>query len=114
MITTTNTLTLEDGVTVFEIKGRLHLGNLLQSVETAMRKLIDGGERKMIVDLTGLDYIDSAGIGMLVACFGHMDDAGGKLRVAGTHGGVAKTLAVAKVERLIPFDADVAAARANL
>lgn len=114
MITTTNTTTLEDGVTVFEIKGRLHLGNLLQSTETALKKLIDGGARKVVVDLAGLEYIDSAGIGMLVACFGHMDDQGGKLRVAGAQGGVAKTLGVAKVERLIPFDADVAAARANL
>lgn len=114
MITETDSYALENGITVFQIKGRLHLGNLLQSAEGAVKKMIDGGVRKLIVDLRGLDYIDSAGIGMLVTCHGHMDQAGGQLRIAGAHGGVAKTFGVAKIERLIPFDPDLATAQNSL
>ena len=113
MITETNSYTLENGIAVFQIKGRLHLGNLLQSAETALKKLIEGGARKVIVEVSELSYIDSAGIGMLVTCFGQMEEAGGQLRIAGAQGGVAKTFGVAKIERLIPFDADLAAAQGN-
>ena len=47
---------------------------------------------------------------MLISCYGDMDAAGGEFRVGGSLGRVAKTFGLAKVERLLSFDADVAAA----
>ena len=110
MITETHRYTIEPDITVVQIKGRLHLGNLLQAVEDSLKKLIRDGGRKLVIDLEGLEYIDSAGIGMLISCYGDMSAAGGEYRVAGAQGRVAKTFGLAKVERLLSFDADVAAA----
>ena len=114
MITDTSISRLDPDITVVRITGRLHLGNLLGSVETSIKKQIAEGARKIVIDLSGLDYIDSAGIGMLVSCFGEMDQAGGKLRIAGASGTVAKAFGITKLERLISFDADVATSATQL
>ena len=94
MITETKTRKVEPDLTVFEISGRLNLGNSLITVENAIRRLIDDGARKLAVDLSGLNAIDSSGIGMLVSVCGHIEQKGGRLRVAGAQGAVSKALAV--------------------
>jgi anti-sigma B factor antagonist len=114
VITETRTHTIEPDITVFEIAGRLNLGNLLMSVENAIRGLIDAGTRKLVIDLTGLNAIDSAGIGMLVGCGGYMEDKGGKMRLAGSQGPVAKVFAMVHMERIVPLDADLAEATGHL
>jgi anti-sigma B factor antagonist len=105
---------VEPNVTVVELTGHLNLGNELMSLENAVKRLIDDGARKLVFDVTRLDYIDSAGIGMLVGCNGQMDRAGGKMRVAGAHATVAKAFEVVHMDRITSLDADVDAALKNL
>ena len=105
---------VEPDLTVVELTGHLNLGNELMSLETAVKRLIDEGARKLVIDVTRLDYIDSAGIGMLVSCNGQMDRAGGKMRVAGAQGTVAKSFEVVHMDRITSLDADVDAALRNL
>jgi len=105
---------VEPDLTVVELSGHLNLGNELMSVETAVKRLIDEGARKLVIDVTRLEYIDSAGIGMLVACNGQMDRAGGKMRVAGAQGTVAKSFEVVHMDRITSLDADVDAALGKL
>jgi anti-sigma B factor antagonist len=105
---------IEPDITVVEISGRLALGNVLVSLEYSVRRLIEEGARKLIVDLTGLDNLDSAGIGVLVACSGLMDHSGGKLRVAGAHGSVARAFEIVHMDRIVTLDPDVETARSHL
>ena len=105
---------VEPDVTVVELSGHLNLGNELMSVENAIKRLIEEGARKLVIDVTKLEYIDSAGIGMLVACNGLMDRAGGKMRVAGAQGTVAKSFEVVHMDRITSLDADADAACRNL
>ena len=105
---------VEPDVTVVELTGHLNLGNELMSVENAVKRVIDEGSRKLVIDVAKLDYIDSAGIGMLVACNGQMDRVGGKMRVAGAQGTVAKSFEVVHMDRITSLDADVDAALRNL
>ena len=114
MITETKTRQVEPDVTVFAISGRLNLGNSLISIENAIRRLIDEGARKLVVDLAGLNAIDSSGVGMLVTLCGHTEQKGGRLRVAGAQGGVAKVLETVHLNRLAPMDADVESACRHL
>ena len=114
MNTETRTHTIAPDITVYEISGRLSLSNTLISVENAIRGLIEGGARKMVIDLAKLNSIDSAGIGTLVSCSGHMEHAGGKFRVAGAHGTVAKVFAMVHMERILPLDADLQSAVESL
>lgn len=95
---------------MFEISGTLHLGNTLVYTETAMKRMIADGVRKLIIDVAGLNYIDSAGIGVLIGCAGLIHDAGGQMRIAGSRGPVAKSFEIVKIARVVPLDADVEAA----
>jgi anti-anti-sigma factor len=101
-------------ITVFEISGRLILGNLMQSVESEIRELIDGGVRNLAIDLTGLTWIDSSGIGTLIDAWEHMDKLGGQICLAGATGAVAKIFEKMHLERIIPLEADVALACGRL
>ncbi len=105
---------MEPDITVLEISGRLQLGNLLQSVESSIRALLDGGARKLVIDLTGLNTIDSSGIGMLVSCSGQMEQRGGQMRVVGSHGDVARVFDMVHMHRILPLDADLASACRHL
>jgi anti-anti-sigma factor len=110
LISGTKTYSVEPDITVFEISGRLNLGNLLQSVERSIQSLINSGVRKLVIDVTGMTSIDSSAIGMLVSSGGQMDQHGGQMRVAGAHGAVAKVFEMVHMARIVPVDADLASA----
>jgi anti-sigma B factor antagonist len=100
---------IKPDITVVEISGRLTLGNLVLPLEESIRRMIDEGSRKLVVDLTSLSYIDSAGIGMLVGCIKHMDRNHGRLRIEGAQGVVAEAFGTVHLERIAALDADLEA-----
>lgn len=100
---TVESRSLESNVTLVAIKGRMHLGTQLQDLEEAVRKQISGGCRKLALDLSGVEYIDSAALGMLMMCFGTMQEAGGKLHVAGAGERVLGTMRIAHADRVLPL-----------
>lgn len=110
MITETKTRRIEPDITVVEIAGRLNLGNTLLSIENTLKRLIDEGSRRMVVDVTALLSVDSSGIGMLVSCFAHMEQRGGQLRLAGAQGAVLKVFETVHLDRIVPMHPDVSAA----
>lgn len=107
MILETKIRRVEPDIDVIELSGRLHLGNALQALESSIKRMIDEGSRKLVVDVAALEAIDSSGIGLLIGCRGHMEQAGGALRIAGAHGSVAKVFGVVHMERIAPLDGDV-------
>jgi anti-sigma B factor antagonist len=101
------TRTIEPDIIVAELTGRLNLGNTMQSIESALHRLIEEGARKLVIDLAALTYIDSAGLGMLIGCNGRIEQAGGAMRIAGAKGVVLNSFGVAHLERILSFDDDV-------
>lgn len=112
MITETKTRKLDANIIVYEISGRLNLGNSLLNIESGIKKLIDQGSRRLIVDLTDVNYIDSSGIGMLVACAGHMEQSNGRMRVVGASGTVLKAFSIVHMERITPLNDSIEEAAA--
>jgi anti-anti-sigma factor len=106
MITESATRKIAD-VDVVDISGRLSFGNTLASIETSILDLIEKGSRRLVINVPGLTSIDSAGIGMLMACSGQMEQRRGKLRIAGAQGGVARQFEVIHLDRVTPLDADL-------
>ena len=114
MIIGTKTRRIEPDITVVEISGHLNLGNNLMAIEGLIKRLIQEGSRKLILDLAALDYIDSAAIGMLVSCNGLMDSTGGQIRMAGARGSVAKVFETVHMQKIARLDADLASACSGL
>ena len=101
----------DSGVTVAALSGQLNLGSRLTDLERAIKLRIDGGTRKMVLDLVGLTYIDSAGIGMVASCAKAMAKAGGRLVVAAT-GKINHMFEVTRLNRVIGVFPDLPTASA--
>jgi anti-sigma B factor antagonist len=114
MVVDIATQELSPGVTAISFTGRLVLGNRLGEVEHAIREMIKQGSRKLILDFSGLKFIDSAGIGMLAVCFGAMEREGGKIAVAGATNHVNQLLDMTHLNRLFGMYPDVASAHSAL
>ena len=105
---------LSPGITAIGFTGRLVLGNRLSDVEHALRQAIKQGSRKLVLDFSGLSFMDSAGIGVLAMCVGIMEREGGKLVVAGASGHVEELLELTHLNRLVGRYPDIASAHRAL
>jgi anti-sigma B factor antagonist len=88
-------------LTVVELVGRLALGRESQRIESIVDELVRGGHLKVIVDTTGVDYIDSAGIGLLALCAGKVKEGGGRLIVVAPEGRVLSLLEMTQVNVIV-------------
>ena len=70
-------------VTVIDISGRVTLGEGSSAIREAMRDLTAKGNKKILLNLSEVSYIDSTGIGELVAGFTSAANAGGMVKLLG-------------------------------
>jgi anti-sigma B factor antagonist len=68
-------------VTILDITGRIVLGEESNDLRDAIRSLIKQGKKKIILNLAGVDYIDSSGVGELVGNFTTVRNSGGELKL---------------------------------
>src|SRR5436190_17877743 len=113
MILDVKTRQVEPDIHVVELIGSLRIGHSLSFIETDMRRLIREGARKIIIDVSQLEYTDSAGIGIFIGVNGAMEQAGGLVRIAGAHGMVAKSFTVVHIDRVMLMDDNVESACRN-
>ena len=105
---------LSPAVTADTWTGRLVLGNRLSEVEHAIRERIWQGSRKLVLDFSGLDFIDSAAVGMLALCVGSMERESGTIVVAGATARVKHLLELTNLHRIVGMYADVASGHSAL
>jgi anti-sigma B factor antagonist len=70
-----------EGITLLDLDGRLTMGDEATRLRDTLRGLATAGVRTVILNLRGVDYIDSTGLGALVVCFTSMRKQGGKLKL---------------------------------
>jgi anti-sigma B factor antagonist len=58
-----------NGVVILDLSGRITLGEGSVQLREAIRGLIGKGEKKILVNMGNVDYIDSSGLGELVSAF---------------------------------------------
>ena len=68
-------------VTVIDAVGRITLGEGASSFRDTIRDLVAKGDRKILLNLAEVTYIDSSGIGELVAGFTTVTNQGGRLKL---------------------------------
>jgi anti-sigma B factor antagonist len=90
-------------VMLLELKGRLLMGNDSRQVEWAIAEVLKEGVKKVVVDLRGLDAIDSTGVGILVMCNAKLQKERGAMRIVSTDGIVENTLQMTHVDRIVKF-----------
>lgn len=88
-------------VTVAYLQGRLNVGSNLMFLENDLKKLVETGARKVVVDLSGVDYVDSAGLGVLVGIAGILRTQSGELKAAALQKRVADVFEITRLTKVI-------------
>lgn len=103
----------EKGVAVVTPRGRLILenGSLLHD---KVKHLVKNGAQRVLVDLSHLDYIDSYGLGQLVACHTTVRQHKGKVRFAGMSEKLYRLVEMTRMPRILVFDRKPATALRRL
>ena len=77
----------QDGVRLLALSGRLDT-ETAADVELALQDLLAAGERRFLVDLSGIGYVSSAGLRVLLALAKKLDGGKGELKLCGLNASV--------------------------
>ena len=68
-------------VTVLDMSGKITIGEGSVALRTAIRRLLEEGKKRILLNLAGVSYIDSSGIGELVSSYTAIGKDGGQLKL---------------------------------
>lgn len=84
-------------VTVVDVAGRITLGEGASTLRENIRSLAAKGNKKILLNLSDVSYIDSSGIGELVSAFTTVTNQGGVLKLLGLTKRVKDLLQITKL-----------------
>ncbi len=99
-----------DGVTVVDMSGRITLGEGSVILRDTIRDLIGKGQKKILLNLGDVTYIDSSGIGELVSAFTAVRREGGELKLLNLTKKVHDLLQITKLYTVFDIKDDEAGA----
>jgi anti-sigma B factor antagonist len=105
---------IEPDITLVELTGKISLGRESQRIETVIQDLLRQNEKKIVLDISRVDHLDSTGIGILAYCFGTMNRIGGEMRIAGAQGKVLHLLQITRLDNVLPLYSSVETACTSL
>jgi|SwirhisoilCB2_FD_contig_31_27192205_length_1315_multi_5_in_0_out_0_2 anti-sigma B factor antagonist len=70
-----------EGIVILDLRGRLVVGESVSDLRERIRELGESGSSRIILNLEGVDYIDSTGLGGLVISFTTIKKADGALKL---------------------------------
>jgi anti-sigma B factor antagonist len=99
-----------DGVTVLDLSGRITLGEGSVILRDTIRDLIGRGQKRILLNLGDVSYIDSSGIGELVSAFTTVRNQGGELKLLNLTKKVHDLLQITKLYTVFDIKDDEATA----
>jgi anti-sigma B factor antagonist len=89
-------------VTILDLSGEVRIGDGSIALRDSIRKLADEGKTKVLLNLRGVKYIDSSGIGELIANYTTISRQGGQLKLLNLTDRIQNLLVITKL--LTVFD----------
>ena len=99
-----------DGVTILDLSGRITLGEGSVVLRDQIRDLLGKSEKKILLNLGDVTYIDSSGIGELVSAFTTVRNQGGELKLLNLTKKVHDLLQITKLYTVFDVKDDEASA----
>ena len=99
-----------DGVTIVDMSGRITLGEGSVVLRDTIRDLVGKGQKKILLNLGDVTYIDSSGIGELVSAFTAVRREGGELKLLNLTKKVHDLLQITKLYTVFDIKDDEATA----
>jgi anti-sigma B factor antagonist len=98
---------------VFRLTGRMTLGMRLREIESKISDTAGDGIKRLILDLSGIEFLDSAGLGVLMILYGNMKVRGGQFRVVAPGAKVLDVLKLTHTDSILAIDTNLEAALAS-
>lgn len=100
-----------ENATILELEGNIILGGGSRKLGQEVRRLLEKGKTNLVLNFSGVKYLDSSGVGELVSLSQMIDEADGNLRLSNLSEKVENVLTLSSVLPLFEiYDDDDAAA----
>ncbi len=99
-----------NGVTIVDLSGRITLGEGSVVLRDLVRDLMSKGQKKILLNLGDVTYIDSSGIGELVSAYTSVRNSGGELKLLNLTKKVHDLLQITKLYTVFDVKDDEASA----
>ena len=86
-----------EGVSVLDLGGKIVLGEGDLQIKERIRDLLADGQRRILLNLGDVSYIDSAGLGALISGYTTVKRAGGQLKLVNLTKRIQDLLAITKL-----------------
>ena len=86
-----------DGVTVLDLKGKMTLGEGDELLKDKVNSLMNQGRTKILLNLEGVPYIDSAGLGEIVRTYTTVSRQSGTMKLVNLTKRITDLLAITKL-----------------
>ena len=97
-------------VTIMDLDGEVRIGDSATALRGAIRNLVARGSTKLLLNLAGVRYIDSSGIGELIANYTTVGRGGGQLKLLNLTEKVQDLLVITKLLTVFDvYDSEAAA-----
>ena len=90
-------VTTVNDIVVFEPRGSLIGGQETDELKSKAKELVEKGTRKLVIDLGGVNYINSTGIGVLVSIHSSYSAAKGRVKLCNMARGVQNVFVITKL-----------------
>jgi anti-sigma B factor antagonist len=91
-------------IAVLEARGSIIGGDETDELKVKARDLVEQGNRKLVLDLSNVTYLNSSGIGAVVSIHTMYTKAGGGIKVCGLGKGVKNVFVITSLTRVIDVE----------
>jgi len=95
-----------EGMTILELKGRITVGPEASALREKITQLTSEGKRSLVLEMAGVDFIDSTGLGALVICATSLRKAGGQMKLVAVNRRNIELLLMTKLATVFELFAD--------
>lgn len=95
-----------EGISVLEFKAAAQLTHSARELEELRKEVLEQSDSRVVIDLSRVTKIDSAGLGQLMSCYSHLVRNQGELKVVNAAPEVKKLLDMTGISKLIPTFSD--------
>jgi anti-sigma B factor antagonist len=93
---------ISDDITILDLRGRCTLGDETEDLDRELKRAINSGSRKLLLNLTELSQIDSTGVSTIVAAYVSLRRLKGEVKLLHPTGRVQTVLEITHMLQVIP------------
>ena len=96
----------ENGVTVVEVRGVINFGESARQFSSYLKELLDSGAPAVLVDMSGIDNVDSTGLGELVGYLQRFEKEGRRMALLRPHRRILSLLRLTRLDEIFSIFED--------